>query len=248
MANQVLLKIRRQAGPSELPYWEEFAVPHQPNLNVVAALMEIQLNPVNAQGQRTSPVVWDCSCLEEVCGACSMRINGKARQACSALVDQLTQPIVLEPLSKFPVVRDLMVDRQILFEHLKRVKAWIEVDGYYDMGPGPRIQPKTQEWAYMFSRCMSCGCCTESCPQVNSRTSFMGPAAMAQAYLFNSHPLGASLVEERLAAVMGEGGIAECGKAQNCVRACPKGIPLTDALAEISRDTIKQALRVWRRS
>ena len=49
-----------------------------------------------------TPVVWECNCLEEVCGACTMVINGKVRQACTALVDALPQPIVLEPMSKFP--------------------------------------------------------------------------------------------------------------------------------------------------
>lgn len=49
------------------------------------------------------------NCLEEVCGACSMVINGRARQSCSAIVDQLEQPIRLEPMSTFPVIRDLQV-------------------------------------------------------------------------------------------------------------------------------------------
>ena len=37
----------------------------------------------------------------------------------------------------FPVVRDLIVDRSRMFEALKRVKAWIPIDGTYDLGPGP---------------------------------------------------------------------------------------------------------------
>ncbi len=69
-----------------------------------------------------------------------MLINGRARMACSALVDKLEQPIRLEPFSKFPVVRDLAVDRSVLFENLKAVKAWIPVDGSYDLGSGPQRQ------------------------------------------------------------------------------------------------------------
>src|SRR3712207_9285067 len=56
-----------------------------------------------------------------------------------SLVDQLEQPITLEPMSKFPNVRDLRVDRTRMFDHLKRVHAWIEIDGTYDLGPGPRM-------------------------------------------------------------------------------------------------------------
>ena len=71
-----------------------------------------------------------------------MVVNGRVRQACTALVDKLLQDnpqeIELRPMSKFPVVRDLVVDRSRLFQALKRVKAWIHVDGYFDQGPGPR--------------------------------------------------------------------------------------------------------------
>ena len=56
--------------------------------------MDIRKNPVNADGIKVPPIVWDCSCLEEVCGTCTMRINGEVRQSCSALVDKLKWPIV----------------------------------------------------------------------------------------------------------------------------------------------------------
>src|SRR5699024_5948979 len=104
--------ITRQDGPDSPSYEETFNVPYRPNMNVISALMEIQKNPVNAQGKETTPVQWEMSCLEEVCGACSMVINGKARQSCAALVDHLEHPIRLAPMSTFPVVRDLIVDRE----------------------------------------------------------------------------------------------------------------------------------------
>ena len=100
-----------------------------------------------------------------------MVINGRVRQSCSALVDRLLEQnsdqIVLEPMSKFPVIRDLMVDRQRLFRGLQRVKAWVPVDSYYNMGPGERQLRATQEQNYPLSQCMSCGCCVEACPQYN---------------------------------------------------------------------------------
>ena len=105
--------------------------------------MEIRRNPVNAEGKKTTPVIWDMNCLEEVCGACSMVINGRARQSCSAIVDQLEQPIRLEPMSTFPVIRDLQVDRTRMFDNLKRMKAWIPIDGTYDLGPDLVCRRKT---------------------------------------------------------------------------------------------------------
>ncbi len=232
------LRVRRQDSPNAPSRWEEFSIPWQPNMNVISCLMEVRKNPVTKQGVKTTPVNWDCSCLEEVCGACTMQINGKPRQSCTALVDNLPEgPIVLEPLTKFPVVRDLQVDRKPMFEALKQVRAWVPIDGTYDLGPGPKMPAGEAEISYVFSRCMTCGCCMEACPQYNDRSDFIGPAPLAQVRLFNAHPTGRMNAHERLEAIMGRGGIVDCGNAQNCVEVCPKEIPLTEALGELGRQT-----------
>src|SRR4051794_26583257 len=112
--------ITRQDTPDSAPYEEEFDLPYRPNMNVISALMEIRRNPVTVSGKQTAPIAWDMNCLEEVCGACSMVINGKPRQSCSALIDQLEQPVRLAPMRTFPVVRDLQVDRSSMFDNLKK--------------------------------------------------------------------------------------------------------------------------------
>lgn len=243
MAEKVVLKIKRQESPKAPSRWEEFELVKKPGMNVISAMMEIALNPVTRDGKATTAIAYDSNCLEEVCGSCAMRINGKARMACSALVDKLDHPISVEPLSKFPIVRDLAVDRSVLFENLKAVKAWVPVDGTYDLGSGPRMSPTEQEERYPISRCISCCCCMEVCPQFNEQTGFVGAATIAQVKLFNEHPTGAALKHERLRALMGEGGIQECGYAQNCVEVCPKDIPLTSAIADTGREVIKQAFK-----
>jgi len=248
MAKTVLLKIKRQASPEAKPVWEEFELPWKPGMNVISSFMDIAANPVTRDGKATTPIVYDSNCLEEVCGSCAMLINGRARMACSALIDRLEQPVRIEPLSKFPVVRDLSVDRSVLFENLKRVKAWIPVDGTYDLGSGPRVTPTQQEEQYPISRCISCCCCMEACPQFNESTNFVGAATIAQAMLFNEHPTGKAIKEERLRALMGDGGIQECGYAQNCVEVCPKDIPLTKAISKVGGDVMVQAVKdIFRR-
>ena len=157
---EVIVRVKRQVSPKGTPYWEEFALGHRgPAMNVIICLRDIA--NVTRDGTKTTPVSYDSNCLEEVCGSCAMLVNGKARMACSALVDKLEQPITIAPLSKFPVIRDLAVDRQFMFESLKRVKGWIPIDGTYDLGEGPRMAPETQEKAYPLSRCISCGSCLE---------------------------------------------------------------------------------------
>src|SRR5436189_386396 len=239
----VIIKIKRQKSPNDKAYWDEFELPWKTGMNVISAMMDIAANPVTRDGKATTPIAYDSNCLEEVCGSCAMLINGRARMACSALVDKLEQPIRVETCSKFPVVRDLSVDRSVLFENLKRVKAWVPVDGTYDLGSGPRVFPQQQEAAYPLSRCISCCCCMEVCPQFNDKTNFVGAATIAQVKLFNLHPSGKVFKEDRLHALMGDGGIQECGYAQNCVEACPKDIPLTTAIADVGGQVMKQAIK-----
>src|ERR1700722_10827797 len=243
MANKtVIIKIKRQATPTSASRWEEFELAWHSGMNVISSLMEIAANPVTRDGKPTTPITYDSNCLEEICGSCAMLINGRARMACSALLDHLEQPIKLEPFSKFPVVRDLAVDRSVLFENLQKVKAWVPVDGSYDLGPGPRVTQQAQEQSYPLSSCISCCCCMEACPQFNDDTGFVGAAAISQVLLFNTPPSGQALKRERLSALMGDGGIQECGYAQNCVEICPKEIPLTPSIAEVGGQVMKQAL------
>ena len=164
-----------------------------------------------------------------------MVINGKPRQACSALIDKLEQPIRLEPMRTFPVVRDLVINRERMFNALKRVKAWIPIDGRMIWDQVRAWRKRSVNGRTSLSKCMTCGVCLEACPNVNDRNSFIGPAAISQVRLFNVHPTGEMNKEERLEALMEDGGIEGCGNSQNCVRSCPKGIPLTTSIAAINQ-------------
>lgn len=227
-------------------YWETYQLELKPFYNIISALMDVQKHPYTASGEKVSPIAWEQGCLEEVCGSCSMLINGRPRQACTALVDQLMGPsrtITLAPMTKFPLIRDLVIDRKSMFENLKKISGWVETDGAYERGFGPKVDPKIQEMRYVLSTCMTCGCCTEACPQVNAHSKFIGPATISQVRLFNSDPTGKHQSEKRLRVLMEEGGVSDCGNAQNCAKVCPKNIPLTESIAVMGRDVTKQALR-----
>ena len=244
MAEQnVRFMVKRQPTSDATPYWEEFDLRWRSGMNVITGLMDIAEKPVDRFGSPTTPVTYDANCLEEVCGSCAMLINGRSAMACTALVHRLDKPIRLEPLSRFPVVRDLAVDRTVLFENLKRVKAWVLLDGTYDLGPGPRIDPQTQMTRYPLSRCFSCGLCMEVCPQFTEATGFVGAAIINQVRLFNERPTGKITKTERLHALMGDGGMHECSYAQNCVQICPKGIPLTASISIVNGQVLAQGVK-----
>jgi len=240
---KIHLIITRQDSPDSPSYKEEFMIDYRPNMNIISALMDVRSNPINKNGEKTIPVQWEMSCLEEVCGICSMLINDVPRQACTALIDQLEQPIRLEPMGTFPVIRDLIIDRERMFDALKQVKAWIPIDGTYDIGPGPRMNEKTRLMAYELSKCFTCGVCLEACPNVNDKNGFMGPFVFPQVRLKNVHPTGEMNKDERLDGFMEDGGLQGCGNSQNCVQVCPKGIPITTSIAAVNRAATVQSFR-----
>lgn len=257
------VRILRQDRPDQPSYWQAFRIRREPGMNITSVLQRIAARPETVSGQQVAPVAYDANCLEEVCGSCTMLINGRVRQACSALVDPLLDEhpgdIELRPMAKFPVVRDLFVDRRRLFRALEKLRCWIPVDGYYDTGPGPRQSQEQQQQAYPYSKCMSCGCCLEACPQYKKVElkrkpgeseeefreretiafdhAFIGAHATGQVILKNSHPTGQMTAGQRLDPLTAPGGIQNCGKAGNCQVVCPKEIPLMDSWGRAGRAT-----------
>jgi succinate dehydrogenase / fumarate reductase, iron-sulfur subunit len=265
------VRVLRQDGPGQPSYWERHVVPYVPDMNCISVLQKIAERATTAEGRKVAPVAWECNCLEEVCGACTMVINSRVQQACTALVDRLlaqqSSHIELRPMTKFPVLRDLVVDRSRIFAVLEKIEGWLPVDTYLDMGSGPRQSQVVQELEYQYSKCMCCGCCLEACPQYTkvevhcqegetpeqydarwreaNLRQFMGAYAIAQIDRFNMNPVGAMNASQRLEALVGEGGIQDCGNAQNCVKVCPQEIPLTRAIGRQGRAATLYALRRW---
>src|SRR5437870_1159732 len=114
MPTTVRLHIQRQANKDSRAHRETFDIPFQENMNVISALMEVRKNPVTKEGIEVQPPAWEAACLEEVCGSCTMNVNGVIRQACTALIEDVTDEkgdifeVTLEPMKKFPLVRDLI--------------------------------------------------------------------------------------------------------------------------------------------
>ena len=68
------VRVLRQDGPSKSSYWQRFRVRREPDMNVISVLQRIAAQSSTADDKPVSPVAWDCNCLEEVCGACTMSV------------------------------------------------------------------------------------------------------------------------------------------------------------------------------
>ena len=214
---------------------EEFAVPRRPNMNIISCLQYIAAHPTTGDGKSTTPVVYDSGCLEEICGACTMVINGRVRQSCSALVDKLATGQCHHAGTDgqvSPDPRSVCGSVPAVQRSEAQSRPGCRSTGPTISGKGPPISQKLQQERYPLSRCISCGCCLEACPQYTPVNQFVGAAVISQVRLFNDHPTGAALKEDRLDTLMEEGGVADCGKAGNCVQVCPKEIPLLESIAD----------------
>jgi succinate dehydrogenase / fumarate reductase, iron-sulfur subunit len=242
----VTLRVRRQEGQNPRIEWDSFSVRRRPGMTVLGALRAVQGDPATADGRNKPPPAFESGCNSGACGACTMVINGRVRLACSTLVDDVSpkgRPITLEPLGKFPLVRDLVVDRSRAERALREVKAWIELEGAPPK-PAPEA-PTRQKELEALGRCIGCGACMEVCPQYGEHSDFLGPAALAQVARLNETAVGQWQKTERLALVMAPGGIADCGKAQNCVEVCPVAVPVVDGLQRLAGATTREMLLGW---
>ena len=239
-ARRVRLDVRRQDAPDKpgSRRSEKLETSWSPGLTLAGALRQIER-------ESTNPPAWDAGCLEGDCGACAMLVNGHVRQACTTRVAEVSpkgKPIVLEPLSKLPVVRDLVVDRAPLRSALASVRAGLDVD--WSDGHAAAAAT-TGQHTLALSCCTDCGACLEACPQWGPHTDFVGAASLNEVRRLALSPARALEKTSRLEAVMTPGGIADCGKAQNCVEVCPMGIPLVDSLQTLSRETTRELLSSW---
>ena len=115
------IRIRRQESQKSDSYWQEFEFDGSKNSSVANVLKELNSRtPLkDDSGNIVTPISWECSCMVRKCGACAMLINERPRLACSTFLNTLK--VLQSPLEfcKFPLVRDLIVDRSNLFENLK---------------------------------------------------------------------------------------------------------------------------------
>ena len=223
----MLVKIKRQETPESAPYWQSFRYEGTRETTVNAMLDAINYadDLYDAEGRPARRIRWECSCLQKMCGACAMVINGRPGLACETFLRDLGgEEITLEPLTKFPVVSDLIVDRGIISENLKNAGTYLGV--YRGM------RPKDYPQLYDTARCLKCGLCLEVCPNYHRGEHFFGANFANESYLM------AAQSADRRAEIRAEFKkhfAPGCSKALACVDICPMEIDTLTSIARLNR-------------
>ena len=223
----MIVKIKRQKSPDAAPYWQSFAYNGPLHVTVSAVLDAINYTDdiIDVDGNPTKRVRWECGCMQAVCGGCAMVINGVPALACNTFVDEITKTdLVIEPLSKFPVVADLMVDRSVIYENLNQAKAYLES---YSVN-----SKQNHEHQYSVAKCMKCGLCLEVCPNYHGSGNFFGAVFANDSYLITSQSAEKPVeIVKEYEAHFG----AWCSKALSCQTVCPAGIETITSIMKMNR-------------
>ena len=221
------VRILRQQSPVATPVWETFEYDGPSDNSVAGVLDYINYHDdiVDVDGHRTTRVGWECSCLQGVCGACAMVINGAPALACETMVKDLKGGgIEIRPLRKFPVIHDLIVDRSSIHENLKQANVYI---GEYrpDAGGNHALQ-------YAAAKCLKCGLCLEVCPNYAGGKNFFGAAFANDCYLVASRNPSKA---RQIAGIYGEHFGRDCSKSLSCMEVCPMKIHTIASIAKMNR-------------
>ena len=221
------VRVLRQRDPLSEPYWETFDY-DGPENNTVAGLLDyLNYNDdiVTTEGERTARIGWECSCLQGMCGSCSMVINGVPALACEAfLADLACDELTIRPLQKFPVVHDLQVDRSSIHENLTQTNVYI--------GEYQPTGDRDHEHQYVAAKCLKCGLCLEVCPNYVDGVSFFGAAFANDCYLVYARNREKS---KEMATTYGEHFGKDCSKSLSCMDVCPMDIPTIASIAKLNR-------------
>lgn len=224
---QVTLKVLRQDPTTQArPQWHTYSVEADPMDRVLDLLHKVKYFTDGSLSFRRS-------CGHGICGSDAMVINGRNRLACKSLVKDLGTQIAVEPIRGMPVVRDLVVDMEPFFAAYRAVKPYL----INDTQPPERERLQSPEQRAVFdasTKCILCACCTTSCPIYWVNGTYIGPAAIVQAhrFLMDSRDHGA---RERFQSLGASTGVWRCRTAYNCTEACPRDIPVTQAIEEVKR-------------
>jgi succinate dehydrogenase / fumarate reductase iron-sulfur subunit len=207
---------------------------------------------VQAEQANDLAVRWNCKAGK--CGSCSAEINGKPRLMCMTRLDSLDlgQPVTVEPMRAFPLIKDLVTDVSWNFRVKERIAPFSPrrpdaADGTW------RMQQREVDRVQEFRKCIECFLCQDVCHILRDHQmhdSFIGPRFLLYNAALEMHPLD---TEDRLPALKREHGVGYCNITRCCTKVCPEGItitenaiiPLKERVVDQFYDPVRKLLRVF---
>lgn len=217
--------VKRCSSPNAASHLQTFIYNGDENITVADWLTEVNRSMV-----KSDRIAWECGCMEKKCGACAMLINGYPRLACSIFLKDAVKhgKIFLEPLSKFPLVKDLVTDRSFMFEILNTMRVWTQEKSQSSYGQDYDLQ-------YKSGLCLQCGCCLEVCPNFLAGLTFGGAAAMVEAYKAIEQNEQDSHRSDMIEAYRSHF-FSGCGQSLSCRKVCPINLPLDEIQARTNEN------------
>ena len=240
MAETMEIKIFRYRPEIEKePTFQSYEVPFREDWVVLDAI-----NYIKDEIDGTLSYRW--SCRMGVCGSCGMMINDVPKLSCSVfLKDYYPNKICLEPLTGFPVERDLIFELDDFLTKLEEIKPYIirNEGEEKSLEEGEYLQtPAELAYYQQYSMCINCMLCYAACPIYSLDSTFIGPAAIAisQRYNLDSRDQGRDSRQEIIAS---QEGIWECTFVGECSTVCPKDV---DPSAAIQRAKFSSTLACFK--
>jgi len=225
--------LRYRPETDQDPVFQTYTVPFRDDWVVLDALNHIKDNI-----DRTLSFRW--SCHMAVCGSCGMMINGEPRLSCHAFLrDFYPGKVRVEPLSNFPIERDLVTVADGFMDKLASVKPYVIAKEERPASAGEHLQTPAQLNTFkQYTMCINCMLCYAACPQISLTPDFIGPAALALAHRYNLDTRDAGR-EERQEIVASNEGVWDCTFVGACSQVCPKSV---DPAAAIQQTKIASSL------
>jgi succinate dehydrogenase / fumarate reductase iron-sulfur subunit len=185
------------------------------------------IHTIQAEQANDLAVRWNCKAGK--CGSCSAEINGHPKLMCMTRLSalNLAEPVTVEPLRAFPLVRDLVTDVSWNFRVKKGIKKFTPRPPDAPDGTWRMAQPdidRVQE----FRKCIECFLCQDVCHVLrdhHKHDEFIGPRYLVHVAALEMHPLD---TEDRIAELRQAHGIGYCNITKCCTNVCPENITITD--------------------
>jgi len=215
-------KFRVWRGNSESGQFEDYEINLTEGMVVLDAVRRIQEGQANDMAIR-----WNCKAGK--CGSCSAEINGIPKLMCMTRLSQinLNDPVTIQPLKSFPIIKDLVTDVSWNYHVKKKIKKFKPRSPDNEDGSWIMLEQDTLR-AQEFRKCIECFLCQDVCHVIREHqlfNEFAGPRHFVYTAALEMHPLD---TENRLSDLKSNEGIGYCNITKCCTKVCPENITITD--------------------